>query len=389
MFEILKEKYNKHFREEPLAVFSAPGRTELGGNHTDHQHGEVIASAVDRATVAAVGYRGDMTADLVSEGFSECVIDLSDTAVKEDEKGTTASLIRGIAAWFQKNGFPVRGFNAYVTSDVLSGSGLSSSAAFEVLIGNVFSDMTSAGLSAEKIAQIGQYAENVYFGKPSGLMDQMASSVGNIVHIDFGNPDPVIEKIDYDLAGSGYVMCIRDTGADHADLTDDYAAIPAELHRVCEMFGKKYLREVDEEEFFENIGTVREKCGDRAVLRAIHVFEENKRVKKQAEALKNGDTEAFLALVNESGISSWTMLQNVDTYKDSRHQEVAFALSLARKLLGGRGACRVHGGGFAGPIQAFVPSDMADDFKKGIDRVLGEGACAVMNIGCTGAGKVE
>ena len=389
MFEILKEKYRGAFKEDPLFIFAAPGRTELGGNHTDHQHGEVIASAVDRATTAAVRYRDDKIVRLISEGFPECLIDLSDTGVSEAEKGTTASLIRGVAAWFSENGYPIRGFNAYVVSDVLSGSGLSSSAAFEVLIGNILNDMTEAGLAPEKLAQIGQYAENVYFGKPSGLMDQMASSVGNIVHIDFGSPEPVIEKIDYDLAASGYVMCIIDTGADHADLTDDYAVIPAELGSVCALFGKKYLREVSEDEFYAELCTVREKCGDRAVLRAMHVFDENRRVRKQAEALKSNDTEGFLSLVNESGISSWTMLQNVDTYRNSGHQEVAFALSLARRSLNGKGACRVHGGGFAGTIQAFVPCDMADDFRRDIDSVLGEGSCAVMNIGCPGAGKAE
>ena len=389
MYEELKDKYRKTFGDGELHVFYAPGRTELGGNHTDHQHGEVIASAVDRATVAAVTARKDKTVDLISEGFARWQIDLSDTSVRPEENGTTQALIRGVAGWFADHGYELAGFNAYVTSEVLSGSGLSSSAAFEVLIGNIFNWITGAGLTPEKIAMIGQYAENVYFGKPSGLMDQMASSVGSVVHIDFGFDEPVITKLELDLEKAGYVMCIVDSGADHADLTEDYAAIPGELKQVSAFFGKQYLREVDEDLFFAKLAEVRKECGDRAVLRAMHIMGENRRVEKQRKAIENSDIDEFLSLVRESGLSSWRFLQNVDTYKDPRRQEVAFALGLAEKLLGGRGAARVHGGGFAGTIQVFVPREDADSFVQEMEKVLGEGSCSVMQVGCPGAGMIE
>ena len=389
MYEELKDKYRNIFGDGDIHIFYAPGRTELGGNHTDHQHGEVIASAVDKATVAAVSLRKDMTVDLLSEGFARWQVDIGDLEKRDDEEGTTQALIRGVAAWFADHGFAVRGFDAYVSSEVLSGSGLSSSAAFEVLIGNIFNWITGAGLSPEKIAMIGQFAENVYFGKPSGLMDQMASSVGSVVHIDFGKEEPVITKLELDLGKAGYVMCIIDSGADHADLTDDYAAIPNELAGVSACFGKKYLRDVDENEFWEKIAAVRDACGDRAVMRAMHVFSENKRVEEEKKAIESGNVSRFLELVRESGLSSWRFLQNIDTYKEPRHQEVAFALGLAEKLLGGRGAVRVHGGGFAGTIQAFVPKDDADRFVFEMERVLGKGTCSIMQVGCPGAGIIE
>lgn len=379
MYTQLKKSFVAQFGVNPEYVFSAPGRTELSGNHTDHQHGCVLAAAVNRDTVAAVKENGTMVVNLMSEGYPMCRIDLTDLSIHPEETGKTPALIRGVAAKFAQYG--LKGFDAYVTSTVLSGSGLSSSAAFEVLIGTIFNHLCGAGKTAVEIAQIGQYAENVYFGKPSGLMDQTASSVGNIIGIDFADPAaPVVTPIAFDFASSGYSLCVVDTGADHADLTDEYAGITEELKKVCAVFGKSYLRDVDEAEFFANIKTVRRAAGDRGVLRAIHVFAENRRVKRQTQALQEGDFDTFLRYVTESGISSWRLLQNVIPAGRKEAQEVAYALAVAEKLLGGRGACRVHGGGFAGTIQAFVPNDMLEVFRSGMDAALFEGSCHVMSI---------
>ena len=388
MYTQLKANFEKEFGHKPSYIFSAPGRTELGGNHTDHQHGKVLAAAVNREALAAVAENGTQTVNLLSEGFPTCRIDLADLSVHPQEVGSTAALIRGVAAKFREYGLP--GFDAYVTSNVLSGSGLSSSAAFEVLVGVIFNHLCAAGKTAVEIAQIGQYAENVYFGKPCGLMDQTASSVGNIIGIDFQDPaSPVVTPISFDFASSGYALCIIDSGASHADLTDEYAAITNELKAVCRFFGKEFLRDVSEEEFYENIAAVRAAAGDRAVLRAIHVFEENKRVDKQTNALLAGDFTSFLKLVTESGRSSWLMLQNVVPAGRTANQEVAYALAIANHLLGGRGACRVHGGGFAGTIQAFVPNDMVDSFRSGMEKALGAGSCHMMSIRPQGGVLVE
>ena len=293
--------------------FSAPGRTEIGGNHTDHQHGRVIAAAVDMETTAEVTLNGTNVIRVDSGGYKPVEIDLSDLKIREEEKNTTAALIRGVAAAFAQRGYKLAGFDAKVKSTVLPGSGLSSSAAFEVLIGRILNGLfADNAVSAIEIAQIGQYAENVFYGKPSGLMDQMASSVGGLVFIDFNDPKmPVVEKVDYDFAHSGYTLCTIDAGADHADLTDEYAAIPAEMKQVARFFGKEVLREVDEKEFYKEIAELRKETGDRAVLRAIHFFNENKRVQLQVRALRNDNFDAFLHYVNESGMASWTLLQNV------------------------------------------------------------------------------
>ena len=379
MYTQLKARFEKQFGHKPTYIFSAPGRTELGGNHTDHQHGKVLAAAVNREALAAVAENGSHTVNLLSEGFPTCHIDLTDLSIHPEEVGKTAALIRGVAAKFFPYG--LRGFDAYVTSNVLSGSGLSSSAAFEVLIGVIFNHLCDAGKTAVEIAQIGQYAENVYFGKPCGLMDQTASSVGNIIGIDFADPAaPIVTPIPFDFSASGYSLCIIDSGASHADLTDEYAAITGELKAVCTVFGKEFLRDVTEEEFYENIAQVRKTAGDRAVLRAIHIFEENKRVEQQTQALLAGDFESFLKLVTLSGISSWQNLQNVIPAGRTASQEVAYSLAVAQHLLGGRGACRVHGGGFAGTIQAFVPNDMVESFRTGIEKALGAGSCHIMSI---------
>lgn len=388
MYQQLKQKFQTHYGRKPQYIFSAPGRTELSGNHTDHQHGCVMAAAVNRETLAAVAKNGTMTVNLYSEGFSALCIDLADLTVHGDEINTTSALIRGVAARFQEYG--LCGFDAYVTSNVLSGSGLSSSAAFEVLLGVIYNHLTGAGKTAVEIAQIGQYAENVYFGKPCGLMDQMASSVGNIIAIDFADPAaPVVTPMAFDFATSGHSLCIIDSGAGHEDLTDEYAAITRELKAVCALFGKEFLRDVDEDEFFASVARVRAACGDRATLRAIHVFQENKRVALQKKALEQNDFDAFLRYVRQSGSSSWRQLQNVIPSGWKEHQEVAFALALAEKLLEGRGAARVHGGGFAGTIQAFVPNDMLERFCAGMDAALKAGACQVMSIRKEGGALVE
>ena len=375
----------KHF------VFSAPGRTEISGNHTDHQHGCVLAAAVNLETVADVCLNGTNTIRVQSEGYPALEVSLDDLAVREEEKNTTAALIRGVASCFAQKGAKLEGFDAAVSSTVLPGSGLSSSAAFEVLFGTILNELFyDKRLSAVEIAQIGQYAENVYFGKPCGLMDQMASSVGGLVYIDFEDPaQPKIEKINFDLAKAGYALCIIDSGADHADLTDEYAAIPTELKEVCRFFGKDVLRQIPEEEFLEKLPELRKQVSDRAILRAIHVYQENKRVKILASALRNEDLYAFFHMVRQSGQSSWMYLQNIYPSGAVAKQEVAVALTLCDTLLHGRGAYRVHGGGFAGTVQAFVPFDLLTKFKSEIERVLGEGKCHVLNIRADGGIRVK
>ena len=372
-------------------VFSAPGRTEISGNHTDHQCGCVLAAAVNLETIADVRLNGSNTIWVQSEGYPVVKISLDDLTVHEEEKNTTAALIRGIAAAFKRRGAKLQGFDAVIRSNVLSGSGLSSSAAFEVLFGTILNELFyGKRLNAIEIAQIGQYAENMYFGKPCGLMDQMASSVGGLVFIDFEDPrEPIVEKINFDFAANGYALCIIDSGAGHADLTDDYAAIPAELREVCQYFGKDVLRQIPEEDFFRELSNIRRHVSDRAILRAIHVYQENKRVKAQVQALKDGRLDEFLHLVKQSGQSSWMYLQNICPAGAIMKQEVAVALAMCDTLLQGRGACRVHGGGFAGTVQAFVPLDLLQGFIKEMDNVLGKGACHVLNIRQDGGIRVE
>ncbi len=375
----LKENFGPCGR---AAVFSAPGRTEIGGNHTDHQHGRVLAGSVNLDVIAAVAPNGENVIRVQSEGFPLEVVDLDDLEVRPEEYNTSRSIIRGTAAWFKSQGARLEGFNAYITSSVFKGSGLSSSAAFEVLLGNIFNSLFLGGkCDPVRIAQTGQYVENVYFGKPSGLLDQMASSVGGMVTIDFAdNNHPAVEKLDFDFASAGHALCIVDSGADHADLTGEYAAVTTELKKICAHFGKEVLREVPEEAFIAALPELRREAGDRAVLRAMHIYADNRRVACQLEALRRGDFESFLAHVGSSGLSSWRYLQNVVPAGYTDHQEVAFALALAERLLGVRGACRVHGGGFAGTIQAFVPLDMLEGFKAEMERVLGEGRCHVLAI---------
>ena len=379
------------FQTMPERYFSAPGRTEISGNHTDHQHGCVLAGAVNLDTVAAVRVNGTNKIRIQSKGYPMCEVSLEQLTPVESEINSTPALVRGVAARFAQFGCEVKGFDAYCESTVLPGSGLSSSAAYEVLIGTIINCLFfDKKLSAIEIAQVGQYAENVFFGKPCGLMDQMASSVGAMVFIDFKDPQaPVVEKIDFDFASAEHALCIIDTGADHADLTDEYAAVPGELKALCNILGEGELRSIPKMDFYSNIQRLREEVGDRAVLRAIHVYDENQRVKLQKKALQAGDFASFLSYVTESGLSSWRYLQNVIPAGRKEKQEVAFALTIAEKLLNGRGACRVHGGGFAGTIQAFVPNDLLEDFKNGIESVLGEGSCYVLSIRPQGGVEME
>ena len=380
--EALDRGFSAAFGTMPERYFSAPGRTEIGGNHTDHQRGRVLAGAVNLDTVAAVRCNGTNVIRIQSKGYPLSVVDLSQLEPVASEINSTPALIRGVAARFTELGCKVEGFDAYCESTVLPGSGLSSSAAFEVLIGTIINHMFFEGkVSQPEVAMIGQYAENVFFGKPCGLMDQTASAVGNLVTIDFFDKEnPVIEPVDFDFASCGHALCIIDSGADHADLTDEYAAIPGEIKAVAAYFGKEVLTQIDEAEFYANIPALRAACGDRAVMRCIHFYQENARVPQQVAALREGDFDKFLSLVKQSGYSSYMYLQNVIPAGYKAHQDVAVALGLAEHFLAGRGAYRVHGGGFAGTIQAFVPVDMLDSFVAGMDGALGEGACHVLSI---------
>ena len=373
--------FEEQFNEKPIYIFSAPGRTELSGNHTDHQHGIVLAAAIDLEIKGVVSLNDLNKINIKSEGFDYFSIDLNDLEVKENEKGTTISLVRGIAKRIKELGKEIIGFNAYICSDVLQGSGLSSSAAFEILIATIINNISNCGLNPVDLAKISQYSENVYFGKPCGLMDQTASSVGNIVNIDFKDTEnPIINKIDFDFSKCGYKLCVIDCGANHADLTEEYAAITKELKKVCECFNCNYLREINENDFYSNFNSVRKVVGDRAMLRAIHVYEENKRVMKQVEALRNNDFELYLKLTNESGDSSWEYLQNVVASGNKEKQELALALAMCKKILNGKGACRVHGGGFAGTLQAFVKNEDIDEFKNEIEKYFGKDSCHILSI---------
>ena len=367
---------------DPIYVFSAPGRTEIAGNHTDHQHGCVLAGAVNLESVAKVSLRTDRIIRVCSEGYAPVEIAVDDLAMRPEERNTTTALVRGVAAAFARRGAVLGGFEASVTSTVLPGSGLSSSASFEVLLGTIINELFfHRQLSPVDIAIIGQWAENAYFGKPCGLMDQAASAVGGLVFMDFADPQkPVVERVDFDFSKAGHVLCIVDSGADHADLTDEYAAIPGELRELCAHFGAEVLREVPEEEFLARLPELRGQVPDRAILRAIHFYQENKRVRAQVKALNDGDFGRFLQLVRQSGRSSWMYLQNIVPTGSVAHQDMAVALAMCDTLLGDRGAYRVHGGGFAGTVQAFVPADLLEQFREGIEAVLGKGSCHVLSI---------
>lgn len=371
-------------------IFSAPGRSEVGGNHTDHQHGEVLAASINLDTIAVVRATDDNQIRIISDDYDEVVISLDDIEVKEKEKETTTALIKGVIAGFAEGGHKVGGFCAYATSDVLIGAGLSSSAAFETLIGTILSGLyNDMKVSAVEIAIIGQYAENVYFGKPCGLMDQMACSVGNLVHIDFKNPkNPEVEKLDFNMSEHGYSLCITDTKGSHADLTDEYAAVPQEMKAVANYFGKDVLRDVTYAEVIKEIVTLRKTLGDRSVLRAVHFLCENERVVKEVNALKRGNMNLFLDNVKESGDSSFKYLQNVYSNNDVANQNISIALMMSDVFLKTEGVSRVHGGGFAGTIQAFVKKEFVETYKAQMDHIFGEGSCKDLRIRKYGGMKV-
>lgn len=370
------------FGKEAERFFSAPGRTEIGGNHTDHQHGCVLAAAVDLDIFGAAAKNDSRIIRIFSEGYGMEEISLDDLEVKKEEINTTASLIRGVASKITQMGYALGGLDMYTVSNVLKGSGISSSAAYEVLVGTVINALYCENkLTPVEIAQIGQYAENVYFGKMSGLMDQTASSVGGVVAIDFrDNANPVVRKLDFDFTKAGYALCIIDSGADHADLSDEYSAIPMEMRQVAAHFGKEVLREVALADFLTDMSAVREKAGDRATLRAYHFLKDNQRAIDEAAALEAGDFDKFLSLVKESGYSSFMYLQNVYVSGSVEHQEVAYALAACEAALAGKGAYRVHGGGFAGTIQAFVPQEMLAGFVEQMEKAVGKGRCHVLSI---------
>ena len=376
------EAFERLYGEAEVSLYSAPGRSEIGGNHTDHQNGEVLAASVNVDVIAVVAATGDDAVRVVSGDYEPIEISLDDLEKREDEEGTTKALIKGVLYAIRARGGNIGGFRAYMTSDVLVGAGLSSSAAFETIIGTIVSGLyNEMAISPVEIAIIGKYAENVYFGKPSGLMDQMASSVGNLVHIDFADPEhPVIEEISCDLGACGYSLCITDTKGSHADLTPDYAAIPAEMRAAAAVFGRELLRGVSGEELLARAVEVREKAGDRALLRAIHFVNENRRVEREVQALKGGDFAAFLRIVKESGDSSFKYLQNVYTGRALQQQNVSVALAISDNVLGDDGVSRVHGGGFAGTIQAFVRNEATARYKEAMDRVFGRDACSVLKI---------
>ena len=388
---VLDTGFTAAFGGTPERYFSAPGRTEIGGNHTDHQRGRVLAAAVNLDTRAAVRINGTDTIRILSKGYPMSEVNISALTPVESEINSTPALIRGVAARFAQLGCEVKGFDAYCESTVLPGSGLSSSAAYEVLIGTIINGLFFDGkVSQPEIAQIGQYAENVFFGKPCGLMDQMASAVGNLVTIDFFDKEnPVIKPLNFDFAACGHALCIIDSGADHADLTDEYAAVPGEIKAVAAQFGKEVLTQINVADFYAAIPALRKACGDRAVMRAIHFYQENDRVPQQVAALESGDFDRFLQLIKQSGYSSYMYLQNVIPAGYKAHQDVAVSLALCEHYLNGRGAYRVHGGGFAGTVQAFVPMDMLDSFVAGIDAALGEGACHVLSIRPQGGVEME
>ena len=386
------DEFVKIYGDREISLFSVAGRSELSGNHTDHNHGCVVTASIDLDIIAVAAKRDDSVIRVKSEGFPEDVVDTSSYTAPITEKfGTSESIIAGMCAGFLKDGYAIGGFDAYTTSNVLKGSGLSSSAAFEDMIGNILSHMYNDGkVDNVEIAKLAQYSENVFFGKPCGLMDQVACAVGGIVAIDFADPkNPIIDKIDFDLSEKGYNLCIVNTGGNHADLTDDYASVPAEMKAVAAHFGKSVLREIDKDTLVKEIPALREKVGDRAILRALHFLAENERVKAQKVALLDGDLDAFFAGVIASGRSSFCYLQNVYTTKNLTEQGLSLALCLAEGYLSDKKAAwRVHGGGFAGTIQSFVPMNEVAGYKALMDSVFGEDKCIVLRIRPVGAVKV-
>jgi len=386
----LLRKFNEIFKDGEVSIYNAPGRSEVGGNHTDHQHGRVLAASITLDMIAAVRKRNDNIIHVHSDGYEIKPVDISDLNIHDTEAGTSESLIRGVCAGLKNAGFAIGGLDICMQSEVLGGSGLSSSAAFEVLIGTIISGEYNDGkASAVEIAKIGQFSENKYFMKPCGLMDQMACSVGGLITIDFNDPsNPIIEKVEFDFKQANHSLCIVDTKGSHADLTHEYASIPNDMLKVSKYFNKTHLRDVDTCEFSKNIADIREKCGDRAVLRSHHFFDENSRVVEQVNSLKNNNFDLFKKLIKASGDSSYKCLQNIFATSNVDEQNISVGLAISDSLLNGKGVSRVHGGGFAGTIQAFVPDEILDEYKEGMEKVFGEGCCYVLKIRPLGGYKV-
>lgn len=389
-FAAVIEDYTSRFGQGDVSLFTAPGRTEMGGNHTDHQHGRVLAGAVTMDMVACASPNDSRWIRIASQGYPEVAVNLDDLERKPREEGTSAALVRGVAAALYERGHQLTGFSASVSSTVPGGAGLSSSAAYEILVGVILNHFSCGdAVSPVELAQIGQFAESQYFGKPCGLLDQMACSIGGVISIDFADPsEPIVEAINLDLDEYGHVMCIIESGGDHADLTDEYASVPAEMRAAASFFDKQFLRDVDEAYFWESLSALREQVGDRAVLRAIHFFGDNARVPEQVSALKEHRFDDYLGMVEQSGLSSAVQLQNLYATKTPQQQAVVVAISLAQHVLGGQGAVRVHGGGFAGTIQAYVPLSMQEKFTAAIERVLGKGTCHTVRIRPVGGAVV-
>ncbi len=390
----LKKQYYDIFKASPARFFSCPGRTEISGNHTDHNNGKVIAASINLDTKAVVSKTDSTIVKIISEGFPEpFIVDISDSELKKEEKETTNALIRGIAARLNQLDYKTGGFNAVMKSDVLQGSGLSSSASVEVLVAAVFNNLFNNGkIPNEELAKISQYAENQYFGKPCGLMDQMACAIGNIIAIDFRQTDkPEVTRIKFDFNQTNYKLIVLDTGANHADLTEDYAAIPREMAEIADFFGKNNCREIDETAFISALPELKEKVNQRGILRTLHFFNENKRVDKQVVALENQNIDDFLSLVKESGNSSFKYLQNIYTPKNYKQQEVSLALALTEIFLKtiNDGACRIHGGGFAGTIQIFLPSDRVKEYINYITPVFSPESARVLSIRPVGVTELE
>ena len=388
------EAYRDCYEDEDVVIFSAPGRTEIGGNHTDHQNGQVLAASVSADMIAVASPTLNGYVEIVSDGYPKLTFCVAQLEVREEERGSSVSLVKGMLAGIKERGYRIGGFRAYITSDILSGSGLSSSAAYEVLIGTIVSGFyNEMSIAPEEIAKIGQFAENNYFGKPCGLMDQMACAVGAMVHIDFRHPEsPAVNRIDFDLKKQGYGLCITDTRGSHEELTQEYAAISNEMKAVANFFGETTLVNITSNRIMDNIHLLREAYGDRAVLRALHFVMVNERVRRQADALLQDDFPGFLRLVKESGDSSFKYLQNVYVSHAPKHQNISLALAVSEDFASDNSSqcvvSRVHGGGFAGTIQSFVPCDLVSEYKDYMDHVFGKGACEEYRIRKYGAIKV-
>lgn len=387
---LLEEFINLFGDNRDVIITSAPGRTEVCGNHTDHNNGKVMAASINLDAIAVCAKSGDNRVRVKSQGHAMNEVDITKLLPDDTEFGRSTAMVRGVVAKIKDLGFEIGGFDAVTTSDVMGGSGLSSSAAFEVLLGTTVSYLFNDGrISAVDIAKVAQYSENVFFGKPCGLLDQMASSVGTFVSIDFESTEkPVIKKVDYDFSNSGHSLCIVDTGGNHSDLTDDYAAVRGEMESVAAAMGKKVLREISFEDFKNNLSDIKGKVNDRAIIRAFHFYNENIRVENAVSALENNDFDAFKQIIIESGHSSYMYNQNVFTPVNPTEQKLSVALCMSEDILKGKGAWRVHGGGFAGTIQAFVPNEILDEYKNAMESVFGKGNCHVLIIRPVGGTRV-